>query len=105
MEGNTDLLEVLKSLPKEFLEFYIHELMAAGCISFADIATQHVRYLEEIRRHDTEEMLQLRYKISDLWLGNKKDVPEKLVAYMQEFKDRGWINLSQEQIDNSKWNK
>lgn len=105
MEANTDLLEILKSLPKEYLEFYIHELMVAGCISFADIAIQHTRFLEEIKKHDAEEMIQLRYKISDLWCGNKKDVPKKLVAYMQEFKDRGWINLSQEQIDNSKWNK
>lgn len=105
MEENIDLLEILKSLSKEYLEFYIHELMAAGCISFADIAMQHTRFLEEIKKHDTEEMLQLRYKISDLWCGNKKDVPKKLVAYMQEFKDKGWINLSQEQIDNSKWNK
>ena len=105
MEGNTDLLEVLKSLPKEYLEFYIHELMASGCISFTDIAIQHANFLEEIKKHDTEEILQLRYKISDLWCGNKKDVPKKLVAYMQEFKDRGWINLSQEQINNSKWNK
>lgn len=100
-----DLLKILKSLPKETLKYLIYELMVSDCISFAEIATEHVKMLEALRRSDTEEMLQLRYKISDLWCGNKKDVSKKLVAYMQEFKDRGWINLSQEQIDNSKWNK
>lgn len=105
MNDYITLLEILKSLPKEILHQLVFMLMEAGCISFPEIATEHVRLLERLRKHNTEEMLQLRYKISELWCGNKKDVPKKLVAYMQEFKDRGWINLSQEQIDNSKWNK
>lgn len=104
MEDYVNLVEILKSLPKEVLHYIIFKLMECGAISFPEIATEHVRLVEQLRKRNTEEMLQLRCKISELWCGHKKDVPKKLVEYMQEFKDRGWINLSQEQIDNSKWN-
>ena len=47
----------------------------------------------------------LRSKVIDLWCSTKKELPSKLVSLMQEAKDNGWANITQEQIDNSKWNK
>lgn len=95
----------LASLPKEILEIYILELMKDEKISFADIANLHVKYIEELKKGNEKELMQLRGKVIGLWCGTKKEMPSKLVAMMQEAKDNGWANISQEQIDNSKWNR
>lgn len=95
----------LVSLPKEILEIYILELMKDEKVSFADIANLHVKYIEELKKGNEKELMQLRGKVIGLWCGTKKEVPSKLVAMMQEAKDNGWANISQEQIDNSKWNR
>ena len=100
-----ELYEQLKKLPKEILELYILDLMKDGKISFADIAKVHVQYLEALKRGETEKLMNLRSKVIDLWCGTKKELPSKLVTLVQEGKDNGWINIDQEKIDNSKWNK
>lgn len=99
------LLKLLKGYPKEILQWLILELMRADKLSFTDIAEMHIKYLEMLKKGQTEKLMNLRTQVIDLWCGNKKDLPSKLVALMQEGKDEGWANITQEQIDNSKWNK
>ena len=99
------ILELLKSQPKEVLQWIILELMRDDKLSFADIAQLHVKYLEMLRQGHTEKLMRLRSQVIDLWCGTKKDLHSKLVALIQEGKDNGWVNITQEQIDNSKWNK
>ena len=97
------LLELLKQQPKEILQWIILELMKDGKLSFTDIATTHVEYLEILKKGETERLIDLRSKIVNLWCGTKKDLPSKLVSLIQEGKDNGWVNITQEKIDNSKW--
>lgn len=99
------LLDLLKQQPKEILQWVILELMKDNKLSFADIATTHVEYLEMLRKGETERLMILRSKVIDLWCGTKKELPSKLVSLIQEGKDNGWVNITQEKIDNSKWNK
>lgn len=100
-----ELYKQLSQFPKECLEWFILRLMKDEKISFADIAKIHVEYLEALKRGETEKLMNLRSKVIDLWCGTKKELPSKLVALVQEGKDNGWINIDQEKIDNSKWNK
>lgn len=99
------LLELLKGQPKEILQWIVLELMKEKKLSFADIAEFHVKYLEMLNKGQTEKLMRLRSQVIDLWCGTKKDLPTKLVALIQEGKDNGWVNITQEQINNSKWNK
>lgn len=99
------LLDLLKQQPKEILQWVILELMKDNKLSFADIVTTHVKYLEMLRKGETERLMNLRSKVIDLWCGTKKELPSKLVSLIQEGKDNGWVNITQEKIDNSKWNK
>jgi hypothetical protein len=99
------ILELLKQQPKEILQWIVLELMKAEKMSFADIAELHVKYLEMLRKGQSEKLMKLRYQVVSLWTGTKKDLPPKLVSLMQQGKDEGWANITQEQIDNSKWNK
>lgn len=99
------LLEILKGQPKEVLQWIVLELMRDDKLSFADIAQLHVKHLEMLRKGQTEKLIRLRSQVIDLWCGTKKDLPNKLTTLIQEGKDNGWVNITQEQIDNSKWNK
>ena len=100
-----DVLELLRGLPKELLHAAILQLMKEEIISFTDIAKLHVEYINNLKKGNVEELMHLRSKFVDLWCGNKKDVPSKLLSLMQEAKDNKWANISQEDIDNSKWNR
>ena len=99
------IYDILYKAPKEYLEILILDLMRAGKISFTDLANLHVEYLESLKKGETEQLMTLRSKVIDLWCGTKKELPSKLVTLVQEGKDNGWINIDQEKIDNSKWNK
>lgn len=100
-----ELFELLKHQPKEILHWLILELMKENVISFTDIADAHNKYLQMLQKQEMEELIKLRCKVIELWCGTKKELPKSLVALMQEGKDMGWANITQECIDNSKWNK
>ena len=99
------IYDILYKAPKGYLELLILDLMRAGKISFTDLANLHVEYLESLKKGETEQLMTLRAKVINLWCGTKKELPSKLVTLVQEGKDNGWINIDQEKIDNSKWNK
>lgn len=100
-----ELLEILKQQPKEVLQWIILELMASGKLSFAELAEIHVKHLEQLRKGETEELMKLRGKVISLWCGTKKELPSKLISLITEGMNKGWVNITQEQIDNSKWNR
>ena len=100
-----ELYNQLSQLPKEYLEYFILKLMKDDKISFSNIAELHTQYLTMLKKGETLELMDLRSKVIDLWCGTKKELPSKLVTLVQEGKDNGWINIDQEKIDNSKWNK
>ena len=100
-----ELLDLLKQQPKEILLWIVLELMKDGALSFTDIAETHVKYLEMLRKGETEKLMHIRSKVIALWTGTKKDLPKSLVSIIQEGKEQGWVNINQEQIDNSKWNR
>lgn len=99
------LLELLKEQPKEVLQWIVLELMKDGKLSFTDIAEMHVKYLEMLKKGQAKKLMHLRSRVIDLWCGTKKDLPTKLVSIIQEGMNEGWVNITQGQIDNSKWNK
>lgn len=99
------LLELLKQQQKEILQWLILELMRADKISFVEIAELHVQYLNKLKQGETEKLMKLRTRVIDLWCSTKKDLPKSLTALITEGMNDGWVNITQEQIDKSKWNK
>ena len=99
------LLELLKSQPKPILQWIVLELMKEDKLSFTDIAELHVKYLEMLKKGETKELMHLRSEVISLWCGTKKDLPKSLVALITEGMKEGWVNITQEQIDKSRWNK
>ena len=60
---------------------------------------------EQLKKGETEELMKLRGEVISLWCGTKKELPSKLVSLITEGMNKGWVNITQEQIDNSKWNR
>ena len=98
-----ELIEYLGKQPKEVILYIILKLMQDNKIDFVDIANAHVEHLEQLKKGESEELMKLRAKIVCMWCDNKKNIGKNIRKLMQEAKDNGWANISQEQIDNSKW--
>lgn len=97
-----EILKALKSLPKEYLQVIILELMKDQKISYEDITMAYVEYLDMLRKGQSEKFLTLQSKIVSMWTGNIKDRRDKLKDAMHWLLDNGSINTTHEDIDKHK---
>ena len=98
-----EILKLLKTLPKEYLQVIILELMKDQKISYEDITKSYVEYLDMLRKGQSEAYQELQYKVVELWSGTKKDRDQKLKDIMHYLLDKGRINTTHEDIDKHKW--
>ncbi len=96
------ILKALKTLPKEYLQVIILELMKDQTISYEDITEVYVEYLNMLRKGTSEKFLTLQSKMVSMWTGNVKDRKEKLKDAMHWLLDNGSINTTHEAIDKHK---
>lgn len=94
-----EILKALKALPKEYLQVIILELMKDQKISYEDITTAYVEYLDMLRKGQSEAYQELQYKVVDMWSCAKKDRDRKLNDIMHYLLDKGRINTTHEDID------
>lgn len=97
-----EILKLLKTLPKEYLQVIILELMKDQKISYEDITQAYVEYLDMLRKGTTEKFLTLQSKMVSMYTGNVKDRKEKLKDIMHWLLDNGSINTTHEDIDKHK---
>ena len=94
-----EILKLLKTLPKEYLQVIILELMKDQKISYEDITQAYVEYLDMLRKGQSEAYLELQSKIVTMWCGTKKDRDKNLKGIMHYLLDKGRINTTHEMID------
>ena len=97
-----EILKSLKTLPKEYLQVIILELMKDQKISYEDITQAYVEYLNMLRKGTSEKFLTLQSKMVSIWTGNVKDRKDKLKDVMHWLLDNGSINTTHEEIDKHK---
>jgi len=97
-----ELLKLLKTLPKEYLQVIILELMKDQKISYEDITKAYVEYLDMLRKGQSEAYMELQSKVVTMWSGTKKDRDQKLKDIMHYLLDKGRINTTHEDIDKHK---
>lgn len=95
-----DLLKLLKTLPKEYIQVIILELMKDQKISYEDITHAYVEYLNMLRKGQSEAYFELQSKVVAMWSGKKKDQDKALKDIMHYLLDKGRINTTHEKIDN-----
>ena len=96
------ILKALKTLPKEYLQVIILELMKDQTISYEDITQAYVEYLNMLRKGQSEAYMELQSKVVTMWSGIKKDRDQKLKDIMHYLLDKGRINTTHEEIDKHK---
>lgn len=94
-----ELLEELKKQPKEVLQYLILLLMKDNKLSYSDITSVYVEYLEHLKKLTDENYWALQGKVMEMWVGNKKDLRENLKNTIRYLKDKGHINITEEQIE------
>ena len=94
-----EILKALKTLPKEFLQVIILELMKDQKISYEDITKVYVEYLDMLRKGQSEAYMELQRKVVTMWSGTKKDRDKNLKNIMHYLLDKGRINTTHEKID------
>jgi len=97
-----EILKALKSLPKEYLQVIILELMKDQTISYEDITQAYVEYLNMLRKGQSEAYRELQNKIMTMWYGKKQDRDKNLKDIMHYLLDEGRINTTHEAIDKYK---
>ena len=97
-----EILKLLKTLPKEYLQVIILELMKDQKISYEDITQAYIEYLNMLRKGTSEKFLTLQSKMVSMWTGNVKDRKDKLKDAMHWLLDNGSINTTHEAIDKHK---
>lgn len=96
------ILKALKTLPKEYLQVIILELMKDQTISYEDIKNAYVEYLNMLRKGQSESYRELQNKIMTMWYGKKQDRDKNLKDIMHYLLDEGRINTTHEAIDKHK---
>ena len=96
------ILKALKTLPKEYLQVIILELMKDQKISYEDITKSYVEYLDMLRKGTSEKFLTLQSKIVSMWCGSVKDRRKEFKDIMHWLLDNGSINTTHEAIDKHK---
>ena len=97
-----EILKTLKTLPKEYLQVIILELMKEQKISYEDITQAYVQYIDMLRKGQSEAYMELQSKVVTMWSGNKKDRDKNLKDIMHYLLDKGRINTTHEDIDKHK---
>lgn len=97
-----EILKLLKTMPKEYLQFVILELMKDQKISYEDITQAYVQYLDMLRKGQSEAYMEQQSKIVSMWYGTKKDRDKNMKDIMHYLIDKGRINTTHEDIDKHK---
>ena len=97
-----EILKLLKTLPKEYLQVIILELMKDQKISYEDITQAYVEYFNMLRKGQSKEYNELIGKVLTMWCGTKKDRDKNIKDIMHYLLDKGRINTTHEAIDKRK---
>jgi len=96
------LYDELVKLSTEERIFIILELMKADKVSYQDITTAYTSWLEFKRKQISKDYQELKSKVLDEFISNKKDRTKALKDTIRYLVDKGQINFTYEQIEKHK---
>lgn len=94
-----EVLEYLKSIPREELKVYLLILMEEGFLSYEDVTSVYVEYIEGLRKCADKNYLTLQGKVMNMWCDKKKNMMSNLKDIVRYLRKEGRINITEEQID------
>ena len=97
-----NLYNELVKLSSEERVFLIIELTKADKVSYQDITTAYTGWLEFKRKQISKDYQELKGKVLDEFVGNKKDRTKALKDAIRYLVDKGQLNFTYEQIEKHK---
>ena len=94
-----NIIEYLKSLPKQILLLIVYNLMRDGKITYHEMMDLHIKHLEELEKGTSDNYFKLQGEIVSLWNDSKKNRDKNLKDIMHRLVDEGRLNMNHEQIE------
>lgn len=94
-----NIIEYLKSLPKQILLLIVYNLMRDGKITYHEMMDLHIKHLEELEKGMSDNYFKLQGEIVSLWNDSKKNRDKNLKDIMHRLVDEGRLNMNHEQIN------
>lgn len=94
-----NIIEYLKSLPKQILLLIVYNLMRDGKITYHEMMDLHIKHLEELEKGMSDNYFKLQGEIFSLWNDYKKNRDKNLKDIMHRLVDEGRLNMNHEQIN------
>lgn len=94
-----NIIEYLKSLPKQVLLLMVYNLMRDGKITYHELMDMHIKHLEELEKGMSDNYFKLQGEIVSLWIDYKKNRDKNLKDIMHRLVDEGRLNMNHEQIN------
>lgn len=94
-----NIIEYLKSLPKQILLLIVYNLMRDGKITYHEMMDLHIKHLEELEKGMSDNYFKLQGEIVSLWIDYKKNRDKNLKDIMHRLVDEGRLNMNHEQIN------
>lgn len=94
-----NIIEYLKSLPKQILLLIVYNLMRDGKITYHEMMDLHIKHLEELEKGMSDNYFKLQGEIVSLWNDYKKNRDKNLKDIMHRLVDEGRLNMNHEQIN------
>ena len=93
------ILEILKGMPKPYLLIIIDTLLREDKITYHELMELHVKHLEDLKKGQTEKLINTRCEIVSLWCEKKKYRNDRLKEMIHKGIDEGWVNATHEDVD------
>ncbi len=84
-----DIVNTLKTLPKELLLMLIYQLMQDGNITYHELMDMHIQHLKELERGTSDKYLELKCKVVEMWNDKKCNYNKNLKGIMHYLLDEG----------------
>ena len=103
MEFNFDfIIEILKQQKPDILRFIILQLMMEEKVTYQDITTVYINYLEAVKEGAIENYDELKGMVIKTWAEGKANAYDNTKATMHYLLDKKKINGTHEDIDKHK---
>lgn len=100
-----DLYSLIKELPKDAIIALVFKLMQDEVLSYEDITSAYINYLNLLRQGVSKEYSELVTQFTRIWTSETGNLRKNIADTMQYLKDKGRVNITDEKIAKYRNNK
>lgn len=99
VEEIKNILTTLNECEKVELQFIVLELMKKEKLTYQDITSSYIEYLQHLKRHISDDYQALQSDVIKMWCGKSDELSVNLKETMHHLLEKGRINTTHEKIN------